>query len=229
MLSGRCRRCAGYRRTFDGDSNTSFLLLEVPQWHLAESSASNERRDQTVSRSGIVLVRIALLFTSLAVMHLATTDKDYSLLNSTAGNVNHIIAFYVLALLTDFSFPHRQVLVGKSTALLAYGLSIEVIQSFLPYRDSSMVDLLSDGAGIFLYWIPALSGFVDGRLAFRWCWYLSLLDYATLIETASSLQETLAYGCRRPLHLSRSAQANAERYRSSLDTTSRSAEFLPPR
>ena len=36
-------------------------------------------------------------------------------------------------------------------ALAGYGLFIEVVQHFLPYREASFVDLLADGAGIAAY------------------------------------------------------------------------------
>ena len=40
---------------------------------------------------------------------------------------------------------------GKWVSLLAYGLFIETVQRFLPYREFSGWDLVADGIGIWLY------------------------------------------------------------------------------
>lgn len=66
---------------------------------------------------------------------------------------NHILAFLVLAGLADLAYPGPVPGLGwsKSVSLLAYGLFIETVQYFLPYRESSGWDLVADGIGIWLY------------------------------------------------------------------------------
>ena len=68
------------------------------------------------------------------------------------------MAFYVLALLVDFSFPQDKFGLSKILALLGFGLLIEVIQYFLPYRTFSLYDLAADGGGLTVYWfsLPTL-------------------------------------------------------------------------
>ena len=66
---------------------------------------------------------------------------------------NHILAFLVLAGLADLAYPGSAPGRGwgKWVSLLAYGLFIETVQYFLPYREFSGWDLVADGIGIWLY------------------------------------------------------------------------------
>ncbi|MCC7277110.1 MAG: VanZ family protein [Chromatiaceae bacterium] len=66
---------------------------------------------------------------------------------------NHILAFLVLAGLADLAYPGSAPGRGwgKWVSLLAYGLFIETVQFFLPYREFSGWDLVADGIGIWLY------------------------------------------------------------------------------
>jgi VanZ family protein len=89
--------------------------------------------------------------TLIAITHLAITPQQYPVLKDISDKANHIIAFYVLALLVDFSFPKDRVEFSKVFALLSYGLLIEAIQNFLPNRTSSLLDVLADGVGIASY------------------------------------------------------------------------------
>jgi VanZ family protein len=111
-----------------------------------------------LSRGKTLAFRLALLAAIAAVTHLATTRMNYPVVEDINDKVNHIFAFYVLALLADFSFPKNGFGPTKALTLLGYGLLIEIIQYFLPYRSSSFFDLAADGAGLFVYWIslPAL-------------------------------------------------------------------------
>jgi VanZ family protein len=95
--------------------------------------------------------RIALLATVAVVMHLATTETHYAVVEDSSDKVNHALAFAVLSLLVDFSFPGSRFGAGKIVALLGFGALIEFIQYFIPYRECSLLDLAADGAGIALY------------------------------------------------------------------------------
>lgn len=72
--------------------------------------------------------------------------------------LNHAAAFYVLALLLDFSLPRTRFDVTKGLALLAYGVAIEAVQYFIPYRDASLGDLFADAIGVcaYLFSVPLL-------------------------------------------------------------------------
>lgn len=64
--------------------------------------------------------------------------------------LQHAAAFAVLAALAGGAWPQRPATL-RWGLLLAYGLLIEAVQAFLPYRDFSLFDLAADGAGIFVY------------------------------------------------------------------------------
>ena len=110
-------------------------------------------------RTFTALARIALAVTAAAIFHLATTDRVYPAIEGMGDKFDHAVAFAVLALLVDASFPARRFGLAKIGALLAFGLAIETVQYFLPYREASLYDWLADAAGIALYvpFIPLLA------------------------------------------------------------------------
>lgn len=67
----------------------------------------------------------------------------------------HALAFFCLAFLTELSFPSRRHWLRKALFLMAFGIFIEWIQSFLPWRSSDIADFLADCVGIALCMIPA--------------------------------------------------------------------------
>jgi VanZ family protein len=102
-------------------------------------------------RASIVFSRITLLVLVVLVSHLATTERTYAGVESLNDKVSHILAFGALSLAADFSFPQRPFRLAKILPLLGYGVLIELVQYFLPYRDSSALDVLADGVGIAAY------------------------------------------------------------------------------
>ena len=104
----------------------------------------------------LVLPRLALAgcLVGITVLAFAPLASDPGTGND---KLNHLLAFGVLAALVDRSFPSQEPGQGwgKWASLLGYGLFIEVVQSFLPYREASGWDLLADGAGIGLYVVVA--------------------------------------------------------------------------
>jgi VanZ family protein len=109
-------------------------------------------------QNNIITFRLALTVALIVVMHLATTQMNYPVVENMNDKVNHILAFYVLGFLADFSFPRKKLGFSKVLPLLGFGLFIEVIQYFLPYRSFSLYDLAADAAGLAVYWLslPAL-------------------------------------------------------------------------
>lgn len=66
----------------------------------------------------------------------------------------HAGAFFALALLADAGYPG----VGRGrqwAALMAFGLLIECVQWFLPYRESAIDDLVADAVGVAAYALVA--------------------------------------------------------------------------
>jgi VanZ family protein len=80
--------------------------------------------------------------------------------------INHFAAFFVLALLVDFSFPNFRFNTVKIVSLIAYGFLLEIIQNFLPYRMFSLFDISADifgllGYGLLIPFIKRLPAFSD--------------------------------------------------------------------
>ena len=63
----------------------------------------------------------------------------------------HLSAYFVLAYLIDASFPRREFGYPKWAFLLVYGLLIEALQTLVPGRTFSLVDLLANMAGVGVY------------------------------------------------------------------------------
>jgi VanZ family protein len=103
-----------------------------------------------------------LLAVGLAVTsYLALTSREIPVVEDVNDKVEHVLAFCALALLADFSWPHSGFGAAKIISLFGYGLTIEIVQYFLPYRTFSLLDLSVDALGLFLYRlaVPALKIF----------------------------------------------------------------------
>ena len=109
-------------------------------------------------RSNLLLFRLALATALLVILHLATTQLHYPGVDRLNDKFSHLLAFFVLAMLQDFSFPRIKFGLSKVLILMAFGLLIEVIQYFLPYRTFSLYDLGADAIGVLVYiiWTPVL-------------------------------------------------------------------------
>ena len=66
-----------------------------------------------------------------------------------ADKVAHFLIFFSLAVLLDLSF---KLSVNKSLLILSsYAVTIEILQSFLPYRSASLGDIFADILGLVIY------------------------------------------------------------------------------
>jgi VanZ family protein len=103
-----------------------------------------------------VIARIALALAISFTLYEATIPHPIPPPRMDYGDkFFHALAFFGLAFLTDLSFPSRRHLLGKVIFLLAFGILIEWIQSFLPWRSADIADFLADCTGIALCMIPA--------------------------------------------------------------------------
>jgi len=69
---------------------------------------------------------------------------------------NHALAYFFLAWLGDSSFPSptsRKPLMIIFFSLFAYGVLIEGLQSQIPSRQASSLDMMANAAGLILYGI----------------------------------------------------------------------------
>jgi VanZ family protein len=87
----------------------------------------------------------------VAIFYLATTNGHIPVVEGLSDKTEHILAFYVLGLLVDFSWPMTGFRTPKALSLFGYGLAIEIVQYFLPHRTFSLFDLGADGIGLLLY------------------------------------------------------------------------------
>nr|MDA3898731.1 VanZ family protein [Desulfobacteraceae bacterium] len=106
-----------------------------------------------LSKSKIFVFRISLTAAVTGILILATTPLEYPVVSGINDKLNHIFAFFVLSLLADFSFPGKKFFSSIFLPLMVYGVAIETIQYFLPYRMFSLFDVAADALGIVLYWI----------------------------------------------------------------------------
>lgn len=104
-----------------------------------------------LSRSHIIIFRILLMSALIAITILATVPLEYPVVAGINDKANHILAFFVLALLADYSYPEKKGNRFIFLSLLGYGIAIEGIQYFLPYRMFSVADVGADAIGLILY------------------------------------------------------------------------------
>jgi len=99
----------------------------------------------------IVYYRGLLSLSLVLITYLATTALEFTLVSSSYDKINHFAAFLVLAMLVDFSFPNSRFNSTKIFLLFAYGISLEIIQHFLPHRMFSLFDIAADSLGLLAY------------------------------------------------------------------------------
>src|SRR5438045_3363671 len=104
-----------------------------------------------LSRTSVTGFRILLVTLLLVISYFAFTPLHYPALEVASDKLRHAAAFLALAFALDFSAPARRYDAAKILALLGYGIMIEVVQHFLPFRSSEFLDVVGDSAGLLLY------------------------------------------------------------------------------
>ena len=104
-----------------------------------------------LSRIHIIYFRVSFCITLVMIAYLATSSLEFTPVSSIYDKVNHMAAFLVLGLLLDFSFPKSRFNTNKIFPLIAYGISLEMIQHYLPHRMFSFFDIGADILGLFAY------------------------------------------------------------------------------
>lgn len=66
----------------------------------------------------------------------------------------HAVGFFCIAISAHFAHPNAKA-VFPVMGLALFGLMIEVVQAYLPYRSFSWADWVADLVGIFLYYYIA--------------------------------------------------------------------------
>lgn len=93
--------------------------------------------------------RIVLLVLVLVVAWFALVPLPPRAFTTGWDKLNHASAFAALALSARLAFPAARAAGWRiAVALLAYGALIEIVQLFVPGRESEWADLLGDGVGV---------------------------------------------------------------------------------
>jgi VanZ family protein len=99
----------------------------------------------------IVAARVVLAVSMVVIMHEATAKHPDEVPVVRSDKLLHGLAFCWLAFLADIAFPLRGFGLRKIVPLFAYGVAIEFVQSFLPWRSTEVADIFADGAGLVVY------------------------------------------------------------------------------
>ena len=100
-----------------------------------------------------IFFRFALVVATLLILYLTTTPVQYEVGQEMNDKVSHALAFLCLSFLADYSFPGSHFSIRKIVPVLAYGVLIECIQYFLPYREFSFLDMVGNTVGLIIYMI----------------------------------------------------------------------------
>jgi len=76
-----------------------------------------------------------------------TTTVHIKIIESMWDKANHFIAFFVLYFLFSLAYNHLSSFV-RLILLLAFGIQIEIVQSFIKGREASFLDIVADSVGI---------------------------------------------------------------------------------
>lgn len=105
------------------------------------------------------------LWTALViVLYLSTMKIDGPLPGDLSDKFYHGLCFFILGFIADYAYPLSGFTARKYIPLFLYGVLIEIIQYFIPYRSFSLADMLADALGLGVY---GLSAWLLGRIAIR--------------------------------------------------------------
>lgn len=91
-------------------------------------------------------------FSALVVISwLAISPSDGISITTGWDKSNHFLAFFVLLALLDNAYPKQHFWKFKLLILAMFGLAIECVQSQLPWRSFSFMDIVADLAGLLFY------------------------------------------------------------------------------
>lgn len=97
--------------------------------------------------------RASLCLAIIGIFILSVIKIDQPLPGGLSDKFYHGLAFFALSSLANISFPKSGFTLYQYLPLFLYGILIELVQYFLPYRSFSIADILADAMGIFLYYI----------------------------------------------------------------------------
>jgi len=93
--------------------------------------------------------RLYFFITLGVIEFLATTTIHIEGVDSIWDKAKHFSAFFVLYILLSFAFRKLST-INKFFLLLAFGIQIEIVQSFIDGRSASLLDIVADTIGVVL-------------------------------------------------------------------------------
>jgi len=96
-----------------------------------------------------VLFMGAFFICLIAIEFLATTTIHIEVIESIWDKANHFIAFFTLYFLLSLAYKKLSIK-AKVGLLVLFGMQIEFVQSFIPGRDFSLLDVVADSIGILI-------------------------------------------------------------------------------
>ncbi|MDX1552166.1 MAG: VanZ family protein [Marinobacter sp.] len=97
--------------------------------------------------------RAMLIISATAILYLATTSEPYPVPSADSDKLNHLLAFLQMTIVTRLAWPGLSRL-WIACGLLAFGVTIEIVQAQLPYRTFAVADIVADAAGIAIGLLP---------------------------------------------------------------------------
>lgn len=99
----------------------------------------------------ILMSRIGFYLSIVAISYLSVATLEQPAISTGWDKANHFIAFFVLLALFDYAHATLSLWKYQLPLLTAYGLLIEIVQLYLPYRMFSFADVAADVLGLICY------------------------------------------------------------------------------
>ncbi len=103
-----------------------------------------------------VSTRAVVITLMILGVWVATKKLDFPSDVNINDKLIHAIVFFGFAFLIDLASSRKPFWLWKGLPLLAYGIGIEVMQYFTPFRSFSVMDMVADFAGILIYFLLKL-------------------------------------------------------------------------
>jgi len=109
-----------------------------------------------LTQSGIIVCRMLLLLALAVTTYATTTELTHSVATEVNDKFAHFATFFILSALAGLSFQKRSFDWTIWIPLTLYGLLIEIIQYYIPYRSFSLLDWAADSGGVLIYGLSML-------------------------------------------------------------------------
>jgi len=104
-----------------------------------------------------VSTRMVVITLMLLGIWVATEKLEFPPDVNINDKLIHIVVFFGFAVLVDLSSSRKPFWLWKGLPLLGYGIAIEIMQYFTPFRSFSVMDMIADFAGILIYFVLKIS------------------------------------------------------------------------